>query len=206
MSLLDQARRLERQVKDRLRELEPLVREYEQLRKLAERLGLKDAAREPAAGGAAQPAETTGRANAKARAPKRAARGAAKPTARSASRPRSAGAPARAGATARTAKPRAARAPRAGAERPRAGQRQDDVLRLVADRPGITVREIGEQLGVDPTGLYRVVNQLVDQGRVRKDGARLHPAESSPARGSTSASAPDAGPADTTDTPASADS
>src|SRR3954454_6000850 len=92
MSLIHQARRLERQVRDRRRELEPLVREYEQLRKLAERLGLKDAAPAPRAGGEARPADTTARANAKAPAPKRAARGAAKPTARSASRPRSAGA------------------------------------------------------------------------------------------------------------------
>src|SRR3954454_22742542 len=41
MSLLDQVRKLEQQVVDRLKELEPLTREYEQLRKLAERLGMK---------------------------------------------------------------------------------------------------------------------------------------------------------------------
>jgi hypothetical protein len=37
MSLLDQARRFERPVRDRLRELEPLVREYDQLGKVAEK-------------------------------------------------------------------------------------------------------------------------------------------------------------------------
>src|SRR4051794_5381433 len=112
MSLLDQARRFERQVTDRLRELEPLVREYDQLRKVAERLGLKDPAREQPAGGETQPAETTRRGNAKARAPKRAARATAKPTPRNASRPQSAGSTARASASARKAKPHAARATR----------------------------------------------------------------------------------------------
>ena len=41
MSVLDQLRDLERQVVGRLRELEPLVREYEQLRTAAGRLGVK---------------------------------------------------------------------------------------------------------------------------------------------------------------------
>src|SRR3954453_16856966 len=41
MSLLDQVRKLEEQVLNRLRELEPLVREHEQLRAVAERLGVK---------------------------------------------------------------------------------------------------------------------------------------------------------------------
>jgi DNA-binding Lrp family transcriptional regulator len=55
------------------------------------------------------------------------------------------------------------------------------VLRLVAERPGITVREIGAQLGVDATGLYRVVNRLTVDGRIRKDGTGLHPIETAPA-------------------------
>src|SRR3954469_22973625 len=41
MSLLDQVRKLEREVVDRLRALEPLIFEYDQLRKVAEQLGLK---------------------------------------------------------------------------------------------------------------------------------------------------------------------
>jgi DNA-binding Lrp family transcriptional regulator len=67
------------------------------------------------------------------------------------------------------------------------------VLRLVTGHPGITVREIGERLGVDATGLYRVVKRLTDDGRVRKDGTRLHPIEpattSAPAPGRAAASA-----------------
>ena len=41
MLLVDQVRKLEQQVMDRLKELEPLTREYDQLRKVAQRLGLK---------------------------------------------------------------------------------------------------------------------------------------------------------------------
>jgi hypothetical protein len=41
MSLVDQVRKLEHEVVERLRELEPLTREYDQLRKVAHRLGLK---------------------------------------------------------------------------------------------------------------------------------------------------------------------
>ena len=48
------------------------------------------------------------------------------------------------------------------------------MLEIVADRPGITVREIGVLLGVDPTGLYRVAKRLVAAGRLRKEGIRLY--------------------------------
>ena len=40
MSVLDEFRKAEQQVVNRLRELQPLVAEHEQLRKVAERLGL----------------------------------------------------------------------------------------------------------------------------------------------------------------------
>ena len=48
------------------------------------------------------------------------------------------------------------------------------MLRIVGESPGITVREIGERLGVDPTGLYRVTKKLTAERRLRKDGPRLH--------------------------------
>jgi hypothetical protein len=173
MSLQDQVRKLEQQVVDRLKELEPLTREYEQLRKVAERLGVKYTPQPGEGEGEPEPAPAATRASGRKRAPKRAARQAAKPQA--------ARAPARTGAAKGAAKRRAARStsgPRAAA---RPGQRQDDVLRLVVEQPGITVREIGQRLGVDPTGLYRIVKRLADDGRVRKDGPRVHPAGSTTA-------------------------
>src|SRR3954452_15658412 len=40
MTVLDEVRKLEREVIERLRELEPLIREYEELREIAQRLEL----------------------------------------------------------------------------------------------------------------------------------------------------------------------
>src|SRR4051795_4506024 len=58
MSLPNQVRKLEHEVVDRLKALEPLIFEYDQLRKVAERLGVKytpTAAEVAGGGGAAHP-------------------------------------------------------------------------------------------------------------------------------------------------------
>src|SRR3954447_16463730 len=70
MSLLDQAHKLERQVMDRLRELEPHILEYEHLRRLAEQLGLKYTPKPAAADAGAQPSSTTRRRTTRAKAAK----------------------------------------------------------------------------------------------------------------------------------------
>ena len=59
---------------------------------------------------------------------------------------------------------------------PRGGGRRDEVLASVKQQPGITVREIGAQLGVDPTALYRAVRALEREKAIVKDGRRLRPA------------------------------
>jgi hypothetical protein len=108
--VLSDFRRLERDLEARLKELEPLVEEYRQLRQLAKRLGV-----------------TTGEIT-----PRRV-----------------------------LAKP---------------GQRREQVLERVTSQPGVTVRELGRAMGVDPTSLYRPVRQLEAEGAIRKDGPHLHPA------------------------------
>jgi hypothetical protein len=218
MSLLDQVRKLEHQVVDRLRELEPLTREYDQLRKVAERLGLKYSPGSPTTGEEAAPSPTGRGAGQRAGAGKRAARRpakarpapsrsrarAAKPKAkaragRSTTAPRAAATTETAGASAPVAQtgtpPRAATTQQRSSGRRaavRPGQRHEDVLRLVGENPGITVREIGERLGVDATGLYRVAKRLTDEGRLRKDGPRLYPegAATAPASASAGGAAP----------------
>jgi uncharacterized membrane protein len=67
-------------------------------------------------------------------------------------------------------------APRRSRANSRPGQREQQVLELVRGRPGITVREIGNELGVDPTGLYRVVGRLEQRGELRKTGRNVQPA------------------------------
>lgn len=57
----------------------------------------------------------------------------------------------------------------------RRGQRDEDVLALVKQRPGLTVRDAAGELGIDPTGLYRVVHRLEQQGAIKKRGRQLQP-------------------------------
>jgi MarR family protein len=58
----------------------------------------------------------------------------------------------------------------------RRGTRRPQVLDAVHTHPGITVRELGAELGVDPTSLYRYVRALEADGEIKKDGLTLHPA------------------------------
>jgi hypothetical protein len=151
MSVLEELRRVEQQVLGRLRELRPLVGEYEELRQVAQRLGLQvdeseagDVTKPRGDGrqaGAAKRSSTAKRASAKRR------------TARSASRSAA-----------------------GGSSRPPARVDRDaDVLRVVQERPGVTVREVAEALGVDASGLYRPVRRLQERGQISKDGPRLRP-------------------------------
>ena len=169
MSVLDQIRALEQQVQHRLRELRPLVAEYRDLERLAERLGLKREADTPAAKPAPRAARKAKPARARERKPAaaRAAAGRRAATTQTA----------KAGPEAKP-KPAAARAAKPSARRRGAaapGERQRDVLRLVRERPGITVADLASELGVDATGLYGVVRRLQSKGQIRKDGTRLQP-------------------------------
>jgi transposase-like protein len=176
MSLLDQVRALEQRVQQRLRELRPLVAEYRDLEKVAERLGLRRDESESTETPAAKPPPRAAR-NAK---PSRAR--ARKPAATKATASKRA-ASAQTSAPSPKPKPKPAAAARGGkpsARRSSAaapGQRQQDVLRLVRERPGITVAELAGELGVDATGLYGVVRRLQSKGQISKDGTRLRPVE-----------------------------
>jgi Mn-dependent DtxR family transcriptional regulator len=57
----------------------------------------------------------------------------------------------------------------------RGNGRRDQLLEMVKARPGITVREVGSELGVDPTSLYRIVHRLEQDGALRKRGRELLP-------------------------------
>jgi predicted HTH transcriptional regulator len=167
VSVLDQFRTAEEQLAKRLRQLKPLVAEYHELEQVAQRLGLSDNDDAPAAG-KQQPASTK--------------------TARHRRRASTTKAPTRnesadGGTTKTSAAPTPARRVRSpqgsgDKERPRSSRtsrRQQDVLRLVNQRPGITVSQIANELGVDATGLYRPVHKLEQEGAISKQGAALQP-------------------------------
>jgi hypothetical protein len=83
--------------------------------------------------------------------------------------------------SAATKQRRAARASRRSGDggRPgsnRASRREEDILRLAKERPGITVRQIAKEIGVDPTGLYPPMHKLEQEGAISKQGAGLQPA------------------------------
>ena len=59
--------------------------------------------------------------------------------------------------------------------RARSNGRRDELLAAVKARPGITVREVGAELGVDPTSLYRIVHRLEQDGALQKRGRELRP-------------------------------
>jgi CRP-like cAMP-binding protein len=75
----------------------------------------------------------------------------------------------------------AAAAPAAGARRrgrPRgSGTRSKQALELVRTRPGITIPEIAEAMGIQQNYLYRVLPSLQKDGLVRKEGRGWHPRE-----------------------------
>jgi DNA invertase Pin-like site-specific DNA recombinase len=60
--------------------------------------------------------------------------------------------------------------------RRRGGTRADQAVKLIADSPGISASEIAKQMKIKPNYLYRVLSELEQEGRVRKDGRAYHPA------------------------------
>jgi CRP-like cAMP-binding protein len=62
--------------------------------------------------------------------------------------------------------------------RPRgSGTRGKQALELVRSRPGITIPEMAEEMGIQQNYLYRVLPGLQKDGMVRKEGRGWHPME-----------------------------
>jgi hypothetical protein len=71
------------------------------------------------------------------------------------------------------ARPRTATPARRG--RPRgSGTRSKEALALVRSRPGISIPEMAEAMGIKQNYLYRVLPSLQKDGLVRKDGRGWH--------------------------------
>jgi hypothetical protein len=64
--------------------------------------------------------------------------------------------------------------------RPRGGggdnTRAAQTVELVRAQPGITIPELAGHMGIKPNYLYRVLPQLADEGKVRREGKGWHPA------------------------------
>lgn len=57
------------------------------------------------------------------------------------------------------------------------GTRSKEALKLVAERPGITIPEIAEAMDIKQNYLYRVMPDLQKEGLVRKEGRGWHALE-----------------------------
>jgi hypothetical protein len=140
-----------REIGDRLKELAPLVEEYQ-------RLEAASAALDSAVG----TARTTTAA------------------APAAARPRRGRPARRASATttaATTAAPASAATPRRRPGRRRgSGTRAAQALKLVQGQPGITIPELAAKMAIKQNYLYRVLPGLEEEGKVRKDGRGWHAA------------------------------
>jgi CRP-like cAMP-binding protein len=79
-------------------------------------------------------------------------------------------------ATRRRASARPAGARRGGGRRG-GNTRAAQALALVRERPGITIPEIAQAMGIEPNYLYRVMPRLVNEGQIRRDGQGWHPAQ-----------------------------
>ena len=54
------------------------------------------------------------------------------------------------------------------------GTRAAQALQLVTDRPGITIPEMAEAMGIQQNYLYRVMPDLAEKGQVTKSGRGWH--------------------------------
>lgn len=63
-----------------------------------------------------------------------------------------------------------------GRRRRKGGTRADQALKVVAGNPGVKASEIAESLKIKPNYVYRVMGDLVKEGRVKKKGTGYFPA------------------------------
>ena len=55
------------------------------------------------------------------------------------------------------------------------GTRAAEALRIVREHPGVTIPELADRMGIKQNYLYRVLPELVQEGKVAKQGRGWHP-------------------------------
>jgi hypothetical protein len=156
LSLVDDVRK---QIESRLRELKPLVDEYQQLEKLAS--GWVDDARELVSNSLGRGRGGATKSPSRSRKPRSAGSGRKRSTSSRSS-----------SASKTTTRKSTARKSTGGAPRGRRGgnTRANQALELVKSKPGITIPELATQMGIKQNYLYRVLPSLESEGKVKRDG------------------------------------
>jgi hypothetical protein len=156
----------QREITDRLKELKPLIEEYERLEAAAsalDGLGVSAAVVTTAAPKAASKASR--------KVPGR--RGPGRPRGSKTKKPRVVVA---ASAPAATAAPAGRGGPRRKAGRRKgSGTRAAQALSFVTAQPGITIPELAARMGIKQNYLYRVLPTLEEESKVVKRGRGWHP-------------------------------
>jgi len=188
-----------REITDRLKELQPVVdeynREYNRLKDAASALAkvIGSAASEATSavaatvthrrkrgrprrsGGKTAAAETTAPAKKRGRPPGRRKK-AMRPKTKKVGRPP--GSTSKVAAATATAAPKTAtKAKRRAGRRKGGGQRAAQALSLVKGQPGITIPELAAKMGIKGTYLYKILPPLEQEGKIRKKGHGWHPPE-----------------------------
>ncbi len=60
--------------------------------------------------------------------------------------------------------------------RRRGGTRAEQAVKLIGANPGRSASELATEMKIKPNYLYRVLAELEQEGRIRKDGRAYHPA------------------------------
>ncbi len=66
-------------------------------------------------------------------------------------------------------------APRRAGRPKGSGTRAAEALRIVREHPGVTIPELADRMGIKQNYLYRVLPELVQEGKVAKQGRGWHP-------------------------------
>ncbi|HEY3758547.1 MAG TPA: winged helix-turn-helix domain-containing protein [Solirubrobacteraceae bacterium] len=162
---LDEKRK---EITARLKELKPLVEEYQRLEAAASALDGVGGSTATAA------ASTPAAAPAARKAPGR--RGPGRPKGSKTRTAKAAPAPAATTATATAAAPaKRGGARRKAGRRKGSGTRAAQALSFVQAQPGITIPELAARMGIKQNYLYRVLPSLEEEGKVAKQGRGWHP-------------------------------
>ncbi|MDQ2700711.1 MAG: winged helix-turn-helix domain-containing protein [Actinomycetota bacterium] len=70
---------------------------------------------------------------------------------------------------------RSSNAPRPGRRRRKGGTRAEHAEKAITAEPGITASQVAEQLKIKPNYVYRVMADLVKEGRIEKKGTGYYP-------------------------------
>jgi hypothetical protein len=144
-----------KEIDERLRELAPLVAEYERLEKAASALdGIPAASPNGTRSATLRATAPRGRRPSRSRGSKTAPK--ATPARSSASKARTADKPTR-------------------GRRKGSGKRPAEALAIIQEQPGVTIPEIASKMGIKQNYLYRILPGLEREGKVGKQGRDWHP-------------------------------